>query len=881
MDDNTQLDEQQPLDAVFGDRVRKFQEFLDRVDSNTGVDYRAQIKNLIIKNKNRLNVSIDQIRDYDREFWNGLLNQPSDYLPACERALRDTVLTIYDPSDSSFPSDFDSSQQYYLSFKGAFGSHSVTPRSIDSNYLSQMVSIEGIVTRASLVRPKVIRSVHYAEQTGRFYAREYKDQTTSFDAISTPAIYPSEDMEGNKLTTEYGYSTYRDHQKISVQEMPETAPAGQLPKSVDVILDDDLVDLTKPGDRIQIVGVYRALGGGANNNSTFKTVIIGNSVYPLHARSTGVAAQEKITDHDIRNINKLSKDRKIFEILSNSLAPSIYGFDYIKKAVLLMMMGGVEKNLDNGSHLRGDINILMVGDPSTAKSQILRFVLNTASLAIATTGRGSSGVGLTAAVTTDKETGERRLEAGAMVLADRGVVCIDEFDKMSDADRVAIHEVMEQQTVTIAKAGIHTSLNARCSVIAAANPVFGQYDVHKDPHKNIALPDSLLSRFDLLFVVTDDVNPIKDRVISEHVLRMHRFIPPGMAEGEPIREKSSVVLAVGDDEMNEKELLEQPIFEKFNALLHAGVAANSRSKKSPTILSIPFLKKYIQYAKQRIKPVLSKNASDYIVSTYSSLRNDLIGSNQRNTAPITARTLETLIRLASAHAKVRLSRTVEVKDAKVAEELLRYALFKEISSKQAKKKRRTGGTRDEGLESGNANESSEEDEDQEEEEEEEVYVPRVSTRRRRNYEDQDREEDQLQIQEQEVPLEDHLRNTHLTNEQDEPDLDNETSSHTPLPSQTTAQSRPLPLAPLSSSISNVQQSLLSSERFAQLSSKIARIFRSDLFDNGSAPYSSVVQAINGDVGQEDQFTELELQAGFKKLEDDNKIYIEGDKIWII
>ncbi|KAF6063688.1 MCM2/3/5 family protein [Candida albicans] len=421
-----QDDTNQPLDAIFGDRVRRFQEFLDRIDSNTGIDYRSIIKDMLIKNKFRLSVSIDEIREFDREFWLGLLNQPADYLPA-------SILFI---------------------IQGSIWGTFATPRSIDSSYLSKMVSIEGIVTRASLVRPKVIRSVHYAEKTGRFYAREYRDQTTSFDAIATPAIYPTEDMEGNKLTTEYGYSTYRDYQKISVQEMPETAPPGQLPRSVDVILDDDLVDLTKPGDRVQIVGVYRALGGAANNSSSFKTVILSNSVYLLHARSTGVASQEKLTDQDIRNINKLAKDRKIFDILSRSLAPSIYGFDYIKKAVLLMMMGGVEKNLDNGTHLRGDINILMVGDPSTAKSQVLRFVLNTASLAIATTGRGSSGVGLTAAVTTDKETGERRLEAGAMVLADRGIVCIDEFDKMSDIDRVAIHEVMEQQTVTIAKAGI-------------------------------------------------------------------------------------------------------------------------------------------------------------------------------------------------------------------------------------------------------------------------------------------------------------------------------------------------------------------------------------------------------------------------------------------
>ncbi|OLL24945.1 DNA replication licensing factor mcm3 isoform A [Neolecta irregularis DAH-3] len=667
--------------------------------------------------KRRLEVSLDEVRDYNRDLSNGLLNEPMEYLPAFDKALKDVIDTVRDaaahPNIGEMP--------YYIALKGSFGSHHVNPRTLRALHLGKLISLEGIVTRISLVRPKVVRSVHHCEKTQKWHAKEYRDATMPGNFAPSSSIYPTQDASGNPLTTEFGLCTYRDHQTISVQEMPERAPAGQLPRSVDVILDDDLVDACKAGDRIQLVGVYRSLGNAGGGSSTFRTLLVGINVVLLSSKATSGIVQATITDTDIRNINKMSKKKGIFDLLSQSLAPSIFGHDHIKKAVLLLLLGGMEKNLDNGTHIRGDINILMVGDPSTAKSQILRFVLNTAPLAIATTGRGSSGVGLTAAVTSDKETGERRLEAGAMVLADRGVVCIDEFDKMSDIDRVAIHEVMEQQTVTIAKAGIHTSLNARCSVIAAANPIYGQYDPHKDPHRNIALPDSLLSRFDLLFVVIDDVEDTRDRKISEHVLRMHRFIPPGLEEGVPIPDGTGQSLAVGE----ELESRDTNVYEKYNAMLHAGIVS-----KKKEVLSIGFVKKYIQYAKNRIRPQLTKGAADYITLTYTCLRNDDMEKNQRKTSPMTARTLETLIRLSTAHAKARLSQTVEEKDARAAEEILRFALFKEVVVEDRRKRRRI--------------EDNDDEEDEESDPEVEEEIPRARRQKvGRDYQEEGGQEDDI------------------------------------------------------------------------------------------------------------------------------------------
>ncbi|KAK0672753.1 putative DNA replication licensing factor mcm3 [Cercophora samala] len=678
------MDYEMLRDNAAQDRVRQAMEFLDPHDQHVK-GYRADIITMLQKNQRRLVVNIDRVRDHNPEMAEGLLHDPFDFTLAFNHALKSIVKAL--PQARKDQTDDD--VLYYCAFAGSFGLNTCNPRSLGSQHLNSMVSIEGIVTRCSLIRPKIVKSVHYNEAKNIFQWKEYRDQTMTNGATTT-SVYPHEDNEGNPLITEYGLCTYRDHQTVSIQEMPERAPAGQLPRGVDVILDDDLVDKVKPGDRVQLVGIFRTLGNrNTNHNSAlFKTVLLANNVLLLSTKSGGGIATAAITDTDIRNINKIAKKSRVFELLSQSLAPSIFGHDYIKKAILLMLLGGMEKNLENGTHLRGDINILMVGDPSTAKSQLLRFVLNTAPLAIATTGRGSSGVGLTAAVTSDKETGERRLEAGAMVMADRGVVCIDEFDKMSDVDRVAIHEVMEQQTVTIAKAGIHTSLNARCSVIAAANPIFGQYDTHKDPHKNINLPDSLLSRFDLLFVVTDDIEDTRDRQVSEHVLRMHRYRQPGTEEGAPVRENAGQALNVA---LNQQADVQRPtdVYEKYDAMLHVGIKATGRgSNKKHEILSIPFMKKYIQYAKTRIKPVLTQEASDRIAEIYVGLRNDDMEGNQRKTSPMTVRTLETLIRLSTAHAKSRLSNRVEERDAIAAESILRFALFKEVIEDESRKKRR-------------------------------------------------------------------------------------------------------------------------------------------------------------------------------------------------
>ncbi|KAK9153284.1 hypothetical protein Sjap_000764 [Stephania japonica] len=650
-------------DETMAASKRTFMDFLDQ-DIGKGI-YMQAIRDMMDLKRRRLIVDISDLYDFDSNLAQGLLRNPGQYMQPFSDALTEVTRNIN-------PKYLKDGEQVLVGFEGPFVSRRLTPRDLLSAFIGSMVCVEGIVTKCSLVRPKVVRSVHYCPATNSSMSREYRD-ITSYSGLPTGSVYPTRDDNGNLLVTEYGLCKYKDHQTLSMQEVPENSAPGQLPRTIDVIVEDDLVDACKPGDRVAIVGMYKAVPGKSKGsvNGVFRTVLIANNVTLLNKEANAPI----YTTDDLKNIRKIAERDDVFDLLGNSLAPSIYGHSWIKKAVILLMLGGIEKNLKNGTHLRGDINMMMVGDPSVAKSQLLRAIMNIAPLAISTTGRGSSGVGLTAAVTSDQETGERRLEAGAMVLADRGVVCIDEFDKMNDQDRVAIHEVMEQQTVTIAKAGIHASLNARCSVVAAANPIYGTYDRSITPTKNIGLPDSLLSRFDLLFIVLDQMDPEIDHQISEHVVRMHQY-----------RSTTDGGLDGGSSYGREDDS-DSSVFVKYNRMLHG--RRSGRGRKRDT-LTIKFLKKYIHYAKHRIQPDLTDEASEQIATAYAELRN--ASSNAKaggGTLPITARTLETIIRLSTAHAKLKLSKKVTKIDVEAALKALNFAIYhKELTDMEEREQER-------------------------------------------------------------------------------------------------------------------------------------------------------------------------------------------------
>lgn len=410
---------------------------------------------------------------------------------------------------------------------------------------------------------------------------------------------------------------YIDQQRLKLQEAPDRVPTGEMPRHISLSADRYLVGNVKPGTRITVVGIYevfQAHGRQAEKGSSAATIR-----YP-YLRVLGIQADNEASEllagrfspEDEEDIHELSRESDLYERISNSIAPAIYGSSDIKKAIACQLFGGARKFLPDGMRLRGDINILLLGDPSTGKSQFLKFAHQIAPIGVYTSGKGSSAAGLTASVIRDPSSGEFQLEGGALVLADGGLVCIDEFDKMRAQDRVAIHEAMEQQTISIAKAGITTILNSRAAVLAAANPVFGRYDDMKSPTDNIDFQSTILSRFDLIFIVRDVRNEKRDKMLANHIINVHQNRDQAINESTEVQ----------------------------------GTIPTKR------------LKKYIAYARARRQPRLTDKASQMLKNHYVQIRSDM---KQRTTdmgaqaIPITVRQLEAIVRLSEALARMQLS----------------------------------------------------------------------------------------------------------------------------------------------------------------------------------------------------------------------------------
>ncbi|XP_077989716.1 zygotic DNA replication licensing factor mcm3-like [Glandiceps talaboti] len=838
------------LDQQLRDSQREYLDFLD--DDEQEGTYQDKVKEMITDNDNRLIVNINDLRRKNEKRASRLLTDAFEEMVAFQRALKEFVSA----ADTTYAKQHE---EFFVGFEGSFGSKHVTPRNLSARHLGNLVCVEGIVTKCSLVRPKVVRSVHYCPATKKTMERKYTD-LTSLDAFPSSSVYPTKDDDGNLLETEYGLSTYKDHQTLSIQEMPEKAPAGQLPRSVDIIVDNDLVDKCKPGDRVQIIGIYRCLPSkkGGYTSGTFRTILLANNIKTLSKEVSPLFSAD-----DVAKIKKFSRNKKedVFEVLARSLAPSIHGHEYIKKAVLCMLLGGTEKILENGTRLRGDINVLLIGDPSTAKSQMLRYVLHTAPRALPTTGRGSSGVGLTAAVTVDQETGERRLEAGAMVLADRGVVCIDEFDKMSDQDRTAIHEVMEQGRVTIAKAGIHATLNARCSVLAAANPVYGRYDEYKTPMENIGLQDSLLSRFDVIFIVLDQMDPDHDRLISDHVLRMHRYRAAGEQDGDAMAMGSSVDTLTTYDAEEEDVDEDTPIYDKHDNLLHG----SNRDKKKK-LVSMKFMRKYIHIAKA-VKPVLTRESAEHIAEEYSKLRSqEATANNVAKTQPVTARSLETMIRLATAHAKARMSKSIELQDAQAAVELIQFAIFKKVLEKEKKRRGYDGGS-DEGS-SGPDNDDDDDDESGGDEE------PKKKRRKRRMKDKNGERKEKRPHKKQGEDGYDPYDFDSFDDEDEEVVL----SPRPRTPSQSDGEATKGKSTQDEAMDTEESQEEITPERFNAFKATLQKIFAAD--HSQSKPLAEITTEMNK-AHKQNKFSDAEIMAALQKMQDDNRVMVSDQIVFLI
>jgi len=484
-------------------------------------------------------------------------------------------------------------------------------RQINSEIITKMTSVSGMVVRSSEVKP-LAKEVTYK------CLDKHISKFTLLDGMSLNASVKCQtpNCKHTSLAIIPKASRFIDFQILRLQELPEDLPPGQLPHYVNVSIKQDLVDYARPGDRIVLTGIVRIeqeriSGVSKSESALYRLRMDGNNVEFIGGKglkSSRRTEREEISPDEEKIVKSLAKNPDIYDRLIASFAPHIRGHALFKEAILLLIVGSTQRVLTDGTKIRGDINVFLVGDPGTAKSEMLKFCARIAPRGLYTSGRGSTAAGLTAAVVRDAS-GIFMLEAGAVVLGDQGLVCIDEFDKMRPEDRSALHEVMEQQSASIAKGGIVATLNARTSILAAANPMFGKYDIFKNIYENVNLPIPLLTRFDLVFIVRDVPSQEKDRNIAQHIISQH----------------------------------------------------GSSGTDTTSLIDIDILTKYLSYAK-RGEPALTKEAENLIMEFYLKMRN-ISGEDKENMITITPRQLEGLIRLATARARLLLKNKVEGEDA--------------------------------------------------------------------------------------------------------------------------------------------------------------------------------------------------------------------------
>jgi replicative DNA helicase Mcm len=574
----------------------------DFLDGQNRFKYDQYISEMVVKGSKSLVIDFTDIYSYDMDLARAILEDPEGLTPIFSSVVRMRLRT----RDPMFAESLNRVNVRYRNLPAA-----TQLRRMGSDHVGRLIMVSGIIVRASSMTPMVIKAtfrcpacgeLNHIEQSGQILMRPQKciacDNRKGFELV------PKE-------------SVFIDCQTVSIQERPEDLPPGQLPRSLNIELKDDLVDFVRPGDRVTLTGFIKLLPryGRGGELRTFDL-----QVDASYAEVSGREMElVDITPEEEEEILELSRDPWIHQKLLKSIAPSIYGYEHIKEAVLYLLFGGVLKELED-MRIRGDINVLLVGDPGTAKSQILSFAAKAAPRGIMTTGRGSTAAGLTAAVVKEGGTGNFILEAGALVLADKGLCCIDEIDKMREEDRGAIHPAMEQQIVPIAKGGIVATLNARASILAAGNPTLGRYNPYQTIAQNINLPVTILSRFDLIFILKDQPDSSRDADMAEHILNLHRVL----TSGEPP-------------------------------------------------LTVELLKKYVSYAK-KIKPAITDEVIERFKSFYVKMRTASIEGGEAAAVAITARQLESLVRMAEARARAHLRKEITVEDAEATINLMQKSL---------------------------------------------------------------------------------------------------------------------------------------------------------------------------------------------------------------